>query len=214
MNGRDSREWLVPLVTGLGFIVLLIVGFIFAGEPKDADHPPAEIAEWYVDNKDGAQIGAFISVVAAALLIFFGAYLRKILAAVEGPGAMLPILILVGLAIVGVGAAIDNMLLFAAAEAADDISAPQIQTIQAIWDSDFLPFFLGVTIFTWSVGLSVLRTGALPKWLGWLAIVAGVVSLAGPIGFLGALLAAIWIIIASILLAMRARSEPTAPTVP
>ena len=47
---RSNREWLVPLVTGLGFFVLLIVSFIVIGEPKDADHPPQEIAQWYLDN--------------------------------------------------------------------------------------------------------------------------------------------------------------------
>jgi Domain of unknown function (DUF4386) len=206
---RSSREWLVPL-TGIAFFILLVVSFIIIGEPKDADHPPQEVAQWYLDNKDAAEIGAFVSVVAAGFLIFFGAYLRKVLDAAAGGRSMLAVLPLVGLAIVGVGAAIDNMLIFVAAEAADDIPAPEIQTIQAIWDNDFLPLFLGVLVFNWSVGLAVLQTGALPKWLGWLAIVAGVVSLAGPIGFFGALLAALWIIIASILLSMRAR-QATAP---
>jgi Domain of unknown function (DUF4386) len=211
---RSNREWLVPLVTGLGFFVLLIVSFIVIGEPKDADHPPQEIAQWYLDNKDAAEIGAFISVVAAALLIFFGAYLRKVLDAAAGGSSMLAVLPLIGLAIVGVGAAIDNMLIFVAAEAADDIPAPEIQTIQAIWDNDFLPLFLGVLVFNWSVGIAVLQTGALPKWLGWLAIVAGVVSLAGPIGFFGALLAALWILIASIMLSMRARQATAPPPAP
>jgi Domain of unknown function (DUF4386) len=206
---RSSREWLVPL-TGIAFFILLVVSFIIIGEPKDADHPPQEVAQWYLDNKDAAEIGAFISVVAAGFLIFFGAYLRKVLDAAAGGRSMLAVLPLVGLAIVGVGAAIDNMLIFVAAEAADNIPAPEIQTIQAIWDNDFLPLFLGVLVFNWSVGIAVLQTGALPKWLGWLAIVAGVVSLAGPIGFFGALLAALWIIIASILLSMRAR-QATAP---
>jgi Domain of unknown function (DUF4386) len=208
---RDSREWLVPLLTGLGFVVLLIVGFAIAGEPKDADHPPSEIAQWYQDNKDAAMIGAFISTVATVPLIFFGAYLRKVLDPAAGMLAVLP---LIGLAIFGVAVAIDNMLLFAAAEAADTIPAPEVQTIQAIWDQDFLPFILGVTVFNWSVGIAVLQAEVLPKWMGWLAIVGGVVSLAGPIGFIGALVAGVWIIIASIMLSMRARPRPATPATP
>lgn len=206
---RNSREWLVPL-TGIAFIVLLAVSLIVQGSPKGADDGPAAVAKWYLDNKDAAEISSFIGVVGAALLIFFGAYLRKVLEAAEGPGSMLPILALIGVTIVAIGGAIDGMLLFAAAEAADDIPAPEIQTIQAIWDNDFLPFFLGVLVFLWSVGLSVLRSGVLPKWLGWFAIVFGVISLAGPIGFIGALGAAVWIIIASIMLSMRARGPASA----
>jgi hypothetical protein len=203
---RSSREWLVPL-TGILFAVLLIISFIVTGEPKGADKSADEVAQWYIDNKDSAEIGAFIGTVAAVPLIFFGAYLRKVL---EGAGPMLAILPLIGLAIVGVGAAVDNMLLFATAERADDIPAESVRTIQAIWDNDFLPFFLGIMVFNWSVGFAVLRTGALPKWLGWLAIAGGVISLAGPIGFIGALIAALWVIIASIMLSMRAR-RPAAP---
>jgi Domain of unknown function (DUF4386) len=208
MNGRNSREWLVPLVTGLGFAVLLIISFILAGEPKSADDGPAQVAQWYRDNKDSAEIGSFIGVVAGGFLIFFGAYLRKVFE--PGAGLMLSILPLIAVAIVAVGGAIDGMLMFAAAEAADDIPAPEIQTIQAIWDNDFLPFLLGVLVFNWSVGLAVLRSGALPKWLGWWGIVFGVVTLAGPIGFIGAPGAALWILIASVMLSMRARRPTTA----
>jgi hypothetical protein len=209
MNGRNSREWLVPL-TGVVFFVLLVISFIVAGEPKDATHPPQEIANWYLDNKDSAEIGAFIGTVAGAVLIFFAAYLRKVLSAAEGEPSMLPMLALIGLSIVAVGGAIDNMLVFATAERADDIPATSVQTIQAIWDNDFLPLFLGVLVFNWAVGISVLRSGALPKWMGWAAIVFGVISLAGPIGFFGALGAALWILVASILLSLRAR-RPVAP---
>jgi hypothetical protein len=203
----------VPL-TGVAFIVLLLVSFIVQGEPKDATHPPNEIVQWYVDNKDSAQIGAFIGVVAGAVLIFYGAYLRKVLVAAEGVGAMLPILVLIGLSIVAVGGAIDSMLLFATAERTDDIPATSVQTIQAIWDNDFLPLLLGVIVFNWSVGLSVLRSGALPKWMGWAAIVFGVVSLAGPIGFIGSLGAAVWILIASVLLSLQTRRRASAQPAP
>jgi hypothetical protein len=208
---RDTREWLVPLGTGIGFAVLLIISFIVSGQPKGADHAPSEIANWYKDNKDAAEIGSFIGVVAGALLICFGAYLRKILE--PGAGLMLSILPLIGLAIVAIGGAIDGMMVFVAAEAVDDIPATSVQTIQAIYDNDFLPFILGVLLFNWSIGFAVLRSGVLPKWLGWWGIVFGVLSLAGPIGFIGAPGAALWIIIASIMLSMRARSS-AAPAQP
>jgi Domain of unknown function (DUF4386) len=211
MNGSDSREWLVPLGTMVGFVVLLVVSFIVSGEPKSAEDGPEEIAEWYLDNKDSAQVGAFIGIVAAVPLIFFGAYLRKVL---EPAGALLSTLPLIGLTIVGVGAAIDNMLLFGAAEAAEDITGEQLQTIQAIWDNDFFPLLLGIMVFLWSVGIAVLRSDVLPKWMGWFALVFAVISLAGPLGFISFPGALLWVIIAGILLTMRARSTPARPATP
>jgi Domain of unknown function (DUF4386) len=213
MNGSDSREWLVPLGTMIAFVVLLIVSFIVSGTPKEADDGPAEVAEWYSDNKDSAQIGAFIGVVAAIPLLFFGGYLRKVL---EPAGGFLSTLPLIGLTIVAVGAAIDNMLLFAAAEAADDITGPQLQTIQALWDNDFLPILMGIMVFLWSVGIAVLRSDVLPKWLGWFALVFAVIALAGPLGFISFPGALLWVIVAGIVLTMRARptATPAAPAGP
>ena len=75
---RNNSEWLVPFL-GLAFIVLLAVSIVIQGSPTAADHPPSEVQQWYQDNKDAAEISAFLSTVAAALLIFFGAYLRKVL---------------------------------------------------------------------------------------------------------------------------------------
>jgi hypothetical protein len=210
---RSSREWLVPLL-GVLFLVLLVVSFIVSGDPKDATHPANEIQQWYKDNKDSTEIGAFLGVVAAGALIFYAAYLRKVLAVAqgEGVGAMLPILVLIGATVVAVGGSIDNMLQFAIAERADDIPATSVQTIQAIWDNDFLPLALGVLVFNWAVGLSVLRSGVLPKWMGWAAVVFGVLSLAGPIGFAGVIGAALWILVSSIMLSVRARKAPAAAT--
>jgi hypothetical protein len=209
---RSSREWMVPLL-GIAFIVLLVISFIIGGEPKDATHSADDVKQWYLDNKDSAELGAFLGTVAAAGLVFYGAYLRRVLDVAQGGvGGMLPILVLIGVSTVAIAGAIDNMFVFVAAERADDIPATSVQTIQAIFDNDFLPFVLGVIVFNWSVGLSVLRTDVLPRWMGWAAIVFGVLSLAGPIGFAGVIGAALWIIVSSIMLTMRARGQAsTAP---
>jgi hypothetical protein len=48
----------------------------------------------------------------------------------------------------------------------------------------------------------------LPRWLGWAAIVIGVLSLAGPIGFAGFLLCLVWLIVAAILMLVRDDLDP------
>ena len=201
-----GREWLVPL-TGVGFIVLGIVSFIVGGEPKSADEPVGEIVNFYVDNKDSVEAGAFIGVAATVLLVFFGAYLRRFLRAGAGEGEMLSLISFVGIAIVAVGFAIDTTILIALSEAADDINPIAVQSLQALWDNDFVPLALGVLLFLWGTGLSVIRSGVLPKWLGWVMLVLGVLGLT-PIGFVSAVGAAILVLVLSILLSVRARSAP------
>jgi hypothetical protein len=55
----------------------------------------------------------------------------------------------------------------------------------------------------------VIRTGVLPRWLGWVMVVFAVVGLT-PIGFVSALAAAILVLVLSILLSVRARGAAAA----
>jgi len=83
-----------------------------------------------------------------------------------------------------------------------------LQSLQALWDNVFLPIMLGVLAFLWATGISVIRTGALPKWLGWVMIVIGVAAIT-PIGFVSFIGSAILVLVISILLTLRARSAST-----
>jgi hypothetical protein len=203
-----NREWLIPL-TGVAFIVVGIISFIIGGEPKSADEPVNEIVDFYKDNKDSVQISAIGGVIASVLLIFFGAYLRRVLRAAAGEGEMLSLISFIGLVLVGLGFAIDGTIAFALAEAVDDIDPIAVQALQALWDNDFLPIMLGILAFLWATGISVVRSGALPKWLGWVMILLGIVAVT-PIGFAAFLGSAILVLVISILLTVRARSaQPT-----
>jgi hypothetical protein len=209
---RSNREWLVPL-TGVAFVVVGIVAFTISGEPPDAKDDVQSIVDHYVDNKDSVQIGSVLASLAGALLIFFFGYMRKVLRAAEGPGGMLSLVSFVGAAIVATGIAIDATISFALAEAADDIEPAGVQALQALWDNDFLPIALGTVVLLFATGISIVSHGALPKWLGWIAIVLGVLG-PTPIGFVAFLGSAVWILLASIVLTMRARSAQSQPPPP
>ena len=202
-----SKEWLVPL-TGVAFFVVGIVSFIIGGEPKSADEPVGEIVDFYVDNKDSVQVGAIVGAIAGLLLIFFAAYLRQVLRAAAGEGEILSLVAFVGLVLVALGFAIDGTISFALAEAADDVEPVAVQALQALWDNDFIPIMLGVLAFLWGTGISVIRSGVLPKWLGWVMVLLGIVGVT-PIGFAAAIGAAILVLAFSILFAVRARSAPS-----
>ena len=137
-----------------------------------------------MDNKDSVEITAGLSVAAITLFVFFGAYLRKVLDAAGAGDGPLPLIAFAGTVVFGVGIAIDNTILFALAEAADDIDPTAVQALQALWDNDFLPILFGMVLLLIGAGLSVVRFGGLPKWLGWAAIVLAVLA-PTPIGVRG-----------------------------
>jgi hypothetical protein len=207
-----NKESLAPL-TGVAFILVAIVAVVLSGgEPPGADDPVREIVDHYVDNKDSIMAGAFVGGLAAALLIFFAGYLRKVLSAAEGESGFLSALVLVGAAIMALGLTIDGTISIALAESAEDIDPTGVQALQALWDNDFLPIALGSIVFFFSAGISIVLTGALPKWLGWVAILFGILGFT-PVFFIGLLGGALWILVVSIMLAMRARpASPSSPS--
>ena len=200
-----GRQWWTPLV-GVAFLVVLIASFLIGGEPPDADEPVQEIVDHYRDDQDAIMVGAALSAWAALLLMFFGAVLRRALAAADRD-SILPNVAFAGTVVVAVGAAIDGTISFALAEAAEDIDPVAVQALQALWDNDFLPLALGLSTLLLAAGLSIAQTAVLPRWLGWIAIVLGVVALT-PIGFAAFLVGALWILVVSVLLAMRGRAVP------
>jgi hypothetical protein len=199
---KDS--WLVPL-TGALFVVLLIVGFMVGGEPPDVtDDSTAKIVDFYTDNKNAVIVGAVLAAIAGTLFVFFGGYLRQVLLEAEGPGGILSSVAFAGMIIFAAGIAIDSTISFALADTADDIDPAAAQALMALYNYDFLVFAMGLQIFLLATGLSVLRHGALPKWIGAIAIVLAVIAVT-PIGFAAFLGTGLLILLISVMLALQER---------
>ena len=209
-----TDHWWVPL-TGAAFVVVAIASFVVGGEPPDAGHSAREIANFYSDNEASLLIGGLLTGIAGTLLIFFAGYLRRELHRAEGEGGVLSLIAFAGAVVLAVGAAFDATIVFAMADASDKLQPAQLQTLQAVWDNDFIPIAMGTQVFLLAAGLSIVRHGALASWMGWAAIVLGVSALT-PVGFIAFLGGGIWVLVASSMLAMRARgatAKPAAPSV-
>ena len=209
----NGRSWVPPL-TGLAFLIVVIVGFIVGGEPPDVDENSAEeIAEWYIDNDSSIMDGAAIQTIGATLLVFFGAYLWRVLRQAAGRASATALATFAGTALLAVGIALDGTINFAAADFAEDIDPTAVQALAAFWQGDFLPLALGTQVFLVAFGVSVIRFGALPVWLGWIAVVLGVIAVT-PIGWIAFLAGGILIGVISVILALRERSTPGAGAPP
>jgi hypothetical protein len=203
----NRKAWLVPL-TGVVFIVLVVIGFIVTGEPPDAEDPVQDIVDFYRDDKDSIEAGVFLLALGTVFFVFFANYLRTVFRASATSAT-----ILVGAAIFAVGGAIDGTISIAIAEAVDDIEPASVQTLQALWDNDFLPLAIGITVFLVSVGTSILRTAILPKWLGWVVLVVALVSVT-PVGFFAFPATGLLILVLSIMFTIRERRASAPPAAP
>jgi len=85
-----------------------------------------------------------------------------------------------------------------------------VQTLNVLDNNDFVPAVAGVALLVLAAGLSVVRHGGLPRWLGWVAIVLGIAAFT-PAGFIAFLAGGVWIIVVSILFTI-ARHSTGGPT--
>ena len=208
----DGYRWLAPL-TGVAFIILAFVSFAVAGEPPDTDEGAQEVVSFYSENEGSVVAGSLIQGLAAAVFLFFAGVLRTVLR--EGPGARgtLAAISFAGAIVFATGVAFDATINFALAEEVDTEGFDPIamQALLGLWSNDWVPFAVGLLTFLIATGWAIIRTGVLPKWLGWAAIVIALFAVT-PIGFVAFFGGALFVLIVSVMLAMRDRpAKPTAP---
>ena len=201
-----SKAWLVPLTGAVG-VVVAIVSFLIMGEtPSATDDSAQKIVDFYVDNKGTVFVSAALGAIAATLVVFFFGYLRKLLRAAEGEGGTLSLVMFGGAIVFAAGIGIDGSILFTLAETADDLEPGSVHALQALYDSDFVTFAIGVQLMMLAGGIAVVKNaGVLPAWMGWVAILLGVIAVT-PIGFVSFIGFMLWTLIASVLLTLRGRA--------
>ena len=204
----NQRAWLAPL-TGLAFFVLAIVSFTMVGEPPDVDKPVPEIVDFYVDNEGTQMAGGLVEGIAATLFVFFGAIVRREVRAAEGERGILGNVAFAGTVIFAVGLAIDATISFTLVETVQDLEPGAVQALTALWHNDYVPFAVGMQTFLLAAGIAIVRYGVLPKWIGWIALVLGVVALS-PIGFVAFIGSGFLVAAMSVVLAMRAKARQPA----
>src|SRR5919106_1352365 len=108
----NARIW-APL-TGIVFVVLLIVGAVIVGETPDATEDSAqEVLDFYAEDDDTIAIGSLLWGFGSVFLLFFAGWLRSVLRAAEGEGGVLSAVSLAGAIVLAVGIATSAAFSFA-----------------------------------------------------------------------------------------------------
>jgi hypothetical protein len=192
-------------LTGIVFVGLLILAFVVVeGETPDIDDSAQKITSFYHDDQ-GKHIAAVILVALSTIfLTVFAVSLREFLR-VPGESDFWPTVALVGGAVAVAGFLVAAGIHFALIDGGDkNISPDAMVALNAIDADDFFGFATPLGIMMLGAGGATLKAGAaLPKWMGWAAIVLFVVFFT-PVGFAAFGLTGIWIIIASVLMYRRA----------
>jgi hypothetical protein len=188
-------------LTGPLFAVIFAVAvFAFSpGDPGEGASAQAVLDNFH-DHKADLAIGAFGGPLLAALIVLFFSYVRSAArdrAASSGAG---PTVMVGGAVLWAAGLLLGSTLNLAALSAEDHHLGQVAQTINVLNAVCWIPFIGGIAVTLIGAGMTVLRSGLLPGWLGWLALVVGIVALAGPGGFLGFFAAPLWMLVGGIML--------------
>jgi hypothetical protein len=199
MAERRTRGGGFAPLTGVLFVVLIVVALLLGGEAPDADDPIREVVDYWVDNEGAATAGSVLEVLAAVALIFFAASVRGALRRREDASAILSTAAMGGGVVAAAGIGVDAAIRFAAADLAGDVDPRVIQTLNAMWADFFFPMVIGLGTLILATSLGALRTRLVPVWFAWIGIVICIVF-ATPIGFIGFLAGGLWLLILSVLL--------------
>lgn len=186
----------------------LIVAYITLSEPSgDPEEPAAVLAEAMANDRNTLKLAAYLGLAAAFALVWFVGYLRGHLQRAEGEGGWL--------AAVAAGGGLATMVLLLVSVSvtlAESVLASygadtQVAKTYLIYHWDFAPVLApGMGAMVAASTLVGVRYRAFPRWLNGIGalIVALMVALAPVAPGLGAAVASLWLVPASLVLGLRA----------
>jgi hypothetical protein len=196
---------LVPL-SGIAAVALIVAAFAIPGETPDTDASVGQVASYYLSHDTDLQWASGLLALAALFFVFFSTNVAGLLRRAQGDAGGSSALSFAGGIMFAVGVLIFAGIGFTLGDAADHLGPASIQTLHVLNNDMFFPVAIGTATFLIGTGIAVVKTGALPKWLGWVAIVVGIVAVT-PAGFFAFMVLGIWTVIVSVMLSLRAGTE-------
>lgn len=206
MSDRWSR--LAPL-TAVLFAGLLVASVALSWNTPNSDASGAKVISFFHSHRSEEMASNLLGGAAAAFLLFFASALRVHLR--RGADGLAALGFGGGILAAG-GGAIFSSLGLALADVPTKLDASSAQALNVLSNDFFFPFAVGLSAFMIGNGLAIVRSRALPRWLGWVAFVIGLVSFS-PAGFVAFFAVMVWAVIVGVLLYVRG-GQPTGSTHP
>lgn len=169
---RDRSER-YGAVSGLAFVGLFLVT-LFLGSPTDYGDPAAEVASFYREDQREVQVSVALWTAGLLFFLWFLGALRNVLGSAEGaPGTLSTIAFGAGL-VSAAFLALTAAFVAAAAARPDEMDPELIRMIDDLTFLVLAPGAFAVVGFLLASALVVLRSGAMPAWLAWLALILAV----------------------------------------
>lgn len=208
MPSRLARY--APL-TGVVFAVLTFIAFFSGGETPDANASPLKVLTYYAAHRSKIETSSVLFAFAFLFVVFWAGALAGFLHRSGGSHA-LAYLVVAGGVLMAVGATTLAGIEYGLAHNLHELGPQTAQSLNVLSNQLFLPLVVGGCVFGVASGLAIIGGADLPNWLGWIAILLGVVAAIPPIGFFALLVLLVWSLVVSILIYLRSDRAETSVT--
>jgi|GEM_PF-6351487 hypothetical protein len=179
----SENRWIrAGAFAGLGFVLIAIVAGALTGAPPQADGKAATYQSFFIAHHDALVVQAWMYALAAPLQLMFAVSVRRILRRSDG-GGYLGDLFLVGTTANATLLVVAQAMQLAFAERADGLAAEVVFTVGVHFVGVLIGlwgFIIGATAFAFAC--CVFAHGVLPRWTGYLALLALFVNVVGTTG--------------------------------
>jgi hypothetical protein len=204
----DRLSRLVPL-TGVVFALLAAAAFATAAGAPSTSASGGRVIAFYEAHGSSARASDYLWMLAFAFLLLFAGSFRAFLRHTAAAEA-LSSLVVAGAAVLVAGAGVYFGFDYTLATTSGHLAPAAAQALNVLALKLFLPVSAGGFVFGLASGLAILRGAALPNWLGWVAIVIGILTVT-PAGLAGVVALIFWTAIVSVLVWRRGGRNPQAP---
>jgi hypothetical protein len=191
------------------FVGLMVVGVALSSSSPDSNAPGARVIRFYIAHRKHQQLADVLFVFAALFVVFFAGslhgYLRR-----STTSEAANVLIIAGAVLLAVGLTVLAGVSAALADVPGRLDPSSAQALNIISNDVFWTLPVGGCVFGLASATAILRGGALPNWLGWIAVVIGI-AMATPVFWISAVVLFAWTLIVGGLIYVRSPQPQAAP---
>ncbi|MBV8562085.1 MAG: hypothetical protein JOZ56_03250 [Actinobacteria bacterium] len=220
MNTWSMERWAAS--TGVGFVILLLVGNLMPGSPAKWNASAIDIQQYLQGKHKELIVGAILLGLGYVLFLWFLSSFAGMFRE-AGQGRLATIVYGAGVTTVAIAAVGDGLML-----ALTKITyTADPKTVAAIYGAStwmYSRFFWPAAALALATCLATRRSKVMPDWYAWLSLAGAVLfviggismknsgffSITGGMGLIGFLAFAVWIAVSSLLLMQRTESAPVA----
>ncbi|MCX2934930.1 hypothetical protein ORI20_32220 [Mycobacterium sp. CVI_P3] len=164
---------------GIVYVVAAVTAAVLTGKPPGPEAGNQVVQHFFIDHRAQIVAQGWLYALATGLVIWFAVAVRRLLHEATS-GRHLGDLFFVGTVAVAALSFVSMSIRIVAAGAAHELSAPAVRAVGADFSLVLLAL-CGFIVALAAVGYAgcVLPDGVLPRWTGWLALLAAVVNLGG-----------------------------------